>query len=247
MRKLISTLLFSLIFSLYVYPQKAKSISITGIGDIMLGTNFPSKKYLPKDCKSLLTNVSSIISNSDITFGNLEGCLSDNAKLKKRCRDSTKCYAFRMPEKFGACLKYIGLDIVSIANNHIMDFGTEGLSDTKKILDSLEIEYAGTIEDPYTIFTKDSIKYGFCAFSPNKGTQSINNYQEAIKIVSLLNEKCDIVIASFHGGAEGNEHQHVTKETEFYYGENRGDVYKFSHALIDAIIIITFHFNFWLV
>ena len=234
MRKLISTLLFSLIFSLYVYPQKAKSISITGIGDIMLGTNFPSKKYLPKDCKSLLTNVSSIISNSDITFGNLEGCLSDNAKLKKRCRDSTKCYAFRMPEKFGACLKYIGLDIVSIANNHIMDFGTEGLSDTKKILDSLEIEYAGTIEDPYTIFTKDSIKYGFCAFSPNKGTQSINNYQEAIKIVSLLNEKCDIVIASFHGGAEGNEHQHVTKETEFYYGENRGDVYKFSHALIDA-------------
>lgn len=200
----------------------------------MLGTNFPSEKYLPKDCSILLENVSNVISNSDITFGNLEGCLSDNAKLKKRCRDSTKCYAFRMPEKFGVCLKDIGLDIVSIANNHIMDFGTEGLSDTKKILESLDIKYAGTIKDPYTIFTKDSIKYGFCAFSPNKGTQSINNYQEAIKIVSLLNEKCDIVIASFHGGAEGKEHQHITKETEFYYGENRGNVYKFSHALIDA-------------
>ena len=234
MRKLISTLLFSLIFSLYLYPQKAKSISITGIGDIMLGTNFPSEKYLPKDCNLLLSNVSNIISNSDITFGNLEGCLSDNAKLKKRCKDSTKCYAFRMPKKFGACLQSIGLDIVSIANNHIMDFGIEGLSDTKKTLDSLDIEYAGTIEDPYTIFVKDSITYGFCAFSPNKGTQSINNYQEAIKIVSLLNEKCDIVIASFHGGAEGKEHQHVTKETEFYYGENRGNVYNFSHALIDA-------------
>ena len=47
-----------------------------------------------------------------------------------------------MPEKFGSCLKYIGLDIVSIANNHIMDFGTEGLSDTKKVLNSLDIEYA---------------------------------------------------------------------------------------------------------
>jgi len=234
MRRLISTLLFSLIFSLYLYPQKERSISIIGIGDIMLGTNFPSEKYLPKDGNSLLSNISNIISNSDITFGNLEGCLSDNAKLKKRCKDSTKCYAFRMPEKFGACLKSIGLDVVSIANNHIMDFGIEGLSNTKKILNSLGIEYAGTIEDPYTIFVKDSITYGFCAFSPNKGTQSINNYQEAVKIVNLLNEKCDIVIASFHGGAEGKEHQHVTKEIEFYYGENRGNVYRFSHELIDA-------------
>jgi len=234
MKRLITTFLFSLILNLYLYPQKERNISITGVGDIMLGTNFPSKKYLPKNCSSLLSNISSVLSSSDITFGNLEGCISDNAKLVKTCKDSTKCYAFRMPNKFGACLKSIGLDVVSIANNHIMDFGIEGLNNTRKILKSLDIEYAGTIEDPYTIFVKDSITYGFCAFSPNKGTQSINNYQEAVKIVNLLNEKCDIVIASFHGGAEGKEHQHITKEIEFYYGENRGNVYKFSHELIDA-------------
>ena len=44
----------------------------------------------------------------------------------------------------------------------------------------------------------------------------------------------DIVIVSFHGGAEGKKYQHVTRKTEYFYGENRGNIYAFAHALIDA-------------
>jgi hypothetical protein len=42
------------------------------------------------------------------------------------------------------------------------------------------------------------------------------------------------VIVSFHGGAEGPQYQHVPRQSELFHGENRGNVYEFSHTLIDA-------------
>ncbi|MEM7109804.1 MAG: CapA family protein, partial [Bacteroidota bacterium] len=44
----------------------------------------------------------------------------------------------------------------------------------------------------------------------------------------------DVVIVSFHGGAEGSKYQSVTRKTELFYGENRGNVYEFSHTMVDA-------------
>jgi len=218
------------------------SISIIGVGDIMLGTNFPSKNYLPpnNNCLPLLTEVKNTLSAADITIGNLEGCFSDTAPLVKRCQDSTKCYAFRMPEKYAWCLKDAGFDVLTIANNHSGDFGDLGRETTVKLLDSLGIYHAGWIKYPTAIFIKDSIKYGIAAFSPNKGTVSIYDTIAAKQNIKLLKSEADIVIATFHGGAEGSKHQHVTKQTETFYGENRGNVYEFSHALINAGADIVF-------
>jgi poly-gamma-glutamate capsule biosynthesis protein CapA/YwtB (metallophosphatase superfamily) len=44
----------------------------------------------------------------------------------------------------------------------------------------------------------------------------------------------DIIIVSFHGGAEGVPYQHVPRAHELFHGEDRGDVYNFAHVLIDA-------------
>jgi hypothetical protein len=78
------------------------------------------------------------------------------------------------------------------------------------------------------------VKYGFCAFAPNEGTVDLRDLEGAKKIVSYLDSVSDIVIVSFHGGAEGSAHRHVKKYTEMYHGENRGNVYEFSRAVIDA-------------
>ena len=67
--------------------------------------------------------------------------------------------------------------------------------------------------------------YGFCAFAPNAGAVNINDTSEASRIVKMLADSCDIVIVSFHGGAEGAEYQHVPKTMEIFHGEERGDVY----------------------
>ena len=212
-----------------------RNIVITGVGDIMLGTSYPSRKYLPPYDNPflLLESVSDTLLSSDITFGNLEGSFLNTGEAVKKCRDTTSCYLFRMPEKYISALSRSGFDILSLANNHFGDFGMAGKKRTMEILDSVGIYYGGLIECPYSIFEKDSLTYGFCAFSPNAGTININDILKAGEIVSFLADTCDIVIVSFHGGAEGAEFQSVPKTIEMFYGESRGDVYAFAHAMID--------------
>jgi len=213
-----------------------KNIVITGVGDIMFGTTFPSARYLPyhNNPLILLGDLADSLAISDVTFGNLEGSFLDVGEPAKKCRDTTICYLFRMPERYAGALSVAGFDIMSIANNHFSDFGYPARKRTMQLLDSLGIEYAGLIEKPYSIFTKGSLVYGFCAFAPNAGTVSIINIPEAESLIRFLADTCDIVIVSFHGGAEGAEYQHVTRKEELSFGESRGNVYNFSHRMIDA-------------
>ncbi len=216
--------------------NKKREIKIVGVGDIMLGTAYPSKKYLPpnQDCSPLLENVKPFILEADISFANLEGALVDGGKMSKNCKDTLKCYAFRMPEKFSSCLSESGFDILSLANNHSGDFGDFGRNKTMYLLDSLEIEYAGLEIKPTAEFVRDDVKYGFIAFAPNKGTLDLLKTDKAAEMVKALADNNDIVIVSFHGGAEGKDYQHLTKEIEEFYGENRGNIYEFAHKMIDA-------------
>jgi poly-gamma-glutamate capsule biosynthesis protein CapA/YwtB (metallophosphatase superfamily) len=216
-------------------PIVERLVTVTGVGDIMLGSSFPSVKYLPPHDNPwlLLESVADSLLDSDITFGNLEGSFLNNGPAAKKCKDTTVCYLFRMPERYISALTATGFDILSLANNHFGDFGLPSRIRTKYILDSVGIKYAGLVESPYSIFTKDSIKYGFCAFAPNAGTVSIHDIDSASRIVRMLNDSCDIVIVSFHGGAEGKDFQNVPRKTELFYGEDRGDVYRFAHTLID--------------
>lgn len=212
-----------------------RTVTIIGVGDMMLGTNYPSTKHLaPNDGANLLDSVRAILIDADITFGNLEGTLAGTKGKVKRCRNPKLCYAFRSPSHYGQYYKDAGFDLVSIANNHSGDFGAEGREITMKTLEEYGIQYAGLLSCPTTIIEKDGIKYGLAAFAPNSGTVSINDIEGAKEIVQGLDSLCDIVIVSFHGGGEGRSKQHVTKETELFIGENRGNVYEFSHAVIDA-------------
>jgi hypothetical protein len=219
-----------------------RTVTIGGVGDIMLGTSFPSRKFLPPGNSPipLLAELADTLKSVDLLFGNLEGAFLDQGDPVKACRDTTKCYLFRMPESYAGALVYAGFDILSLANNHVSDFGQPAVRRTRSILDSLGIYYAGQLAAPYVIFEKDSLTYGFCAFAPNAGTVNFNDLKGAEAIVRKLSEECDIVIVSFHGGAEGAEFQRVTRQTESYHGENRGNVYQFAHMVIDAGADIVF-------
>ena len=213
-----------------------KYVSIVGVGDMMLGTNYPSASYLPANGgKNLLKDVIPVLAEADVTFGNLEGTILDKGGTVKRCKNPSLCYAFRSPESYVQHFVDAGFDVVSLANNHSGDFGAEGRRRTKQVLESSNIEYAGLAgTDETATFTMNGIKYGFCAFAPNTGTCDIRNISKAKQIVAELEKISDIVIVSFHGGAEGASHQNVPKKTETYYGENRGNVHQFAHAVIDA-------------
>ncbi len=215
---------------------KNKSIRIVAVGDMMFGTNFPRESYLPpnRDCGSLLKPVENILLNADITFGNLEGCFLDEGPVVKRCSDTTKCYAFRMPVRFASCLANAGFDIVGIANNHIWDFGQKGADTTQFYLEKHGVKYAGLKEKPFEIFYESGLKIGLAAFSPFNHTAPMHDLDQVVRIIKSLDSVCDVVIVSFHAGGEGKEFLNVNRETEFFYGEDRGNVYEFSHLVIDA-------------
>ncbi len=211
------------------------SISFAAVGDIMMGTNFPNGSYLPgNNGLDLWKATSGILLNADVTFGNLEGVILTQGGDQKECRNPKNCYLFRTPDSLSYHFADNGFDLLSLANNHANDFGLPGRLNTQYVLDSLGIVHAGSEERPFGILKRKGFTVGFVAFAPNKGTINIHDEQRATEMVRELDLITDIVVVSFHAGAEGAKNQHVPRKREFYFGEDRGNVYEFAHLLVDA-------------
>ena len=213
--------------------DEKSEFTIIGVGDIMLGSNYPSD-LLPKNDTNILENTQDVLQNADVTVGNLEGTLFDTGGTPKSCDNPNVCYAFRMPSKYGKYLKQAGFDYLSIANNHSNDFGQTGIKETIQNLNNLNIKYSGIkVIAENTILEKNGKKFGFVSFAPNSATVKLNDYNYAKKLISELKSKVDIVIVMFHGGAEGAGAEHITRGHEIFHGEDRGNVYEFAHFAID--------------
>ena len=207
-------------------------ITLIAVGDMMLGTNFPGPECLPKG--NILEPVQEFLKAADITFGNLEGTVLNEGGDVKKCSDPKTCYAFRQPEYVVDYLKSSGFDMVSVANNHMGDFGAPGRSNTQRVLREKGLKFAGLETCPTDTFHVKGLVIGMTAFAPNSGCLRLNDYEVGKRIVKELNSYCDIVIVSFHGGAEGSSKQHVTKQKEIFLGEDRGNVHEFARVMIDA-------------
>jgi len=228
-------ILLALCSVLELTAQKKEIIKIAAVGDIMLGTAYPDSSFLPKhNAQRLFKPLNAYLQNTDISFGNLEGTLTDDLSQVKECFTEGKCYFFAMPTAFSASLKNAGFNVVSLANNHMNDFGYIGRRSTKRSLYRQGIRYAGLTECPVDTFIREGVRYGFCAFAPNAGTVSVKDIRKAQRIVQRLDSLCDVVLVSFHAGAEGVDGQNVTRQKEFYIHEDRGNVYEFAHKMIDA-------------
>lgn len=217
----------------------ARPLTFAFVGDIMMGTNFPDDSrgaYLPANSGAkLFSDCDSLLRSADIAAGNLEGTLLDSGGKPKKCSNPKFCYAFRTPTTYVRNLTDAGIDFVGIANNHINDFGPVGLASTQKTLSDAGIAYAGLQAGPRTAtLERDGRKIGFAAFGHSWGTMSINDLETVRRTVSELKKTHDIVVVSFHGGAEGEKYSHVPHASETAFGENRGNVEKFAHTAVDA-------------
>jgi hypothetical protein len=210
-----------------------KTLTIIAAGDIMFGSNFPSASSLPpNDGKDLLIPADSLLKNADITFGNVEGTFLDKGGKPKG--SGSNVYCFRQPVAYANFYKDYEFDLLSVANNHINDFGPEGISSTDSTLSKLGLAFAGTPARPKAIIERNGLKIGFTAFAPHSGCLSIHDIPAAVKLVKELKKECAIVVVSFHAGAEGRGAQHVPKRKEIFFGQDRGDVHAFAHAMVDA-------------
>ena len=212
-----------------------QTVVFMGVGDLMLGSNYPSPNLLPPNGgKDILQEVAPVLKKADITFGNLEGVILSENGTPKQCKNPAYCYVFKSPDSYVQNFLDARFDLLSVANNHTGDFGAKGREHTAKVLQDAGIQFAGHEAHPYTIFKREGIRYGFCAFSPNTGTVSLLKIEEAVSLIRMLNDSCDIVIVSMHTGAEGSKYNHITRKDETFVGENRGNPYSFAHRAIDA-------------
>jgi poly-gamma-glutamate capsule biosynthesis protein CapA/YwtB (metallophosphatase superfamily) len=213
----------------------SEPLTLTAVGDIMMGSTGQRTALPPNDGEGLFQEVSAHLRGADLVFGNLEGTLSDGEEGGK-CREdkSPWCFEFRTPARYVGHLKHNGFNVVNLANNHAWDFGPEGIRNTLETLQGAGIKAAGgTALAFFEIRGKRIVVAGF-SYKASKFSYSILDIPQAAEIVRQLKTSHNLVIVSFHGGAEGRSAQHVADRNEIFLGENRGNVVRFARSVVEA-------------
>ncbi|HEY0722339.1 MAG TPA: CapA family protein [Gammaproteobacteria bacterium] len=208
-------------------------ITVAAVGDIMLGSDFPDDALPPHDGKEMLTAAAPLLRSADIALGNLEGVLLDGGKPFKQCQNNGRCYVFRSPSRYAQLLAESGFDVLSLANNHARDFGEAGRSASMTHLDAVGIRHSGRVGDVAS-WSVAGRRVAFIAFAPYDGSHDLREIAQMKRLVAQLASDHDIVIVSFHGGSEGSDAVNVPFASEYYHGEDRGDVAHFARAAVEA-------------
>lgn len=216
-----------------VPDKRSTRISIAAVGDMMIGTDYPDNHLPDDDGAGFLTAVTPVLQSADIAFGNLEGVLVDGGEPGKKCKNTSACYLFRSPTRYAVHYRLAGFDVLSLANNHARDFGEAGRTATMQALDGIGIRHSGR-EGEFASFAMNDLSIAVLAYAVTKDSNMMLDYALAEATVSEYAATHDIVIVSFHGGAEGADASHVPFAEEEYYGEPRGDVVLFARCMVDA-------------
>lgn len=219
----------------YAESNTNNTLTVVAVGDIMMGTIYPVDILPPDDGSNMFKAIQGEFQGGDIVFGNLEGSLCDEAQpVKCKVPLSKNCFEFVMPTRYAGHLKEAGFSVLNIANNHILDAGFEGAESTLTTLRKAGIQATGG--ETIACLMKNGRKIAVPGFSYKASPYacSMLDIEGAQEIVSRLKKDHDIVIVSFHGGAEGKHALHIPKGDETFLEENRGNVIKFARAVIDA-------------
>ena len=220
---------FLIVFTFFLSVEFGFAISFTFVGDIMCGSDYPSPQNVPFKPSQFFKSVTPYLSQADLTLGNLEGVIADkNTKIRYKGK---RVYYFRMPPYTAKMLKSSGFNILNLANNHSYDFGKKGLEQTIDYLKKQNINTVGIKGKSFkTNFGPTNIHIlGFSTYYYHDSILDLKSVSEVIK----QNADCDILIVTFHGGGEGEKSSLIPKTNEYYYGEPRGDVYRFARLAID--------------
>ncbi|MFA6797191.1 MAG: CapA family protein [Candidatus Paceibacterota bacterium] len=200
-----------------------KEIKIAFVGDIMLdrGVEQKIRGAGNGDFDFVFQNIKEDLKGYDFLVGNLEGPVSDKGK------DKYNLYSFRMEPEVLKTLEKVGFDVLSVANNHMGDWGIDAIVDTFDRFNETNIKFIGggysneqTIKP--VVLEKEGVKIGLLAFSQfGDGVFSVGKDNAGIYIISESNLKesidlarnlSDIVVVSFHFGDEYQEKQNYYQE-----------------------------------
>ncbi|SCL14841.1 Poly-gamma-glutamate biosynthesis protein CapA/YwtB (capsule formation), metallophosphatase superfamily [Micromonospora rhizosphaerae] len=207
-----------------------KTISLSATGDIIMG-NAPSR--LPANGgKGFFDQVKAAL-KADLVMGNLEEPLTDDTGTGKCGANASNCFQFRAPPEYAAHLRDAGFELLNQANNHGYDYGPQGYRNTQRALEKYGLQHTGA-PDQITVVDVEGVKVAVAGFSSYVWSNSLVDIESAKKVVARAATMADLVVVQVHMGAEGADRTRVKPGTEMFFGENRGDPVRFSHAMIDA-------------
>ncbi len=178
------------------------TITISAAGDCSLG-NHQEQEYnssfvqaydQAEDAGYFFASVKDIFSADDFTIVNLEGVLTTSTKA-----DTSRTYNIKGDPSYAGILTAGDVEAVSMANNHRLDFGTQGTKDTVAALEAEGILYA--YDDIVCISEVKGIRIGYVSVNEiawGKGTEGL--VRDGID--KLKEEKVDLIIACCHWGTE---------------------------------------------
>lgn len=215
--------------------KEADTIKISFIGDIFPGERAFTLKYGIKtqfenhNGRTWINKVKTILGDCDIVVGNLESPLIEESKSVKKTFWGNPSFAF--------FLKECGINVLNVANNHIMEQGDAGIKNTIDSLINAQLGVVGNIVN----FTSNihylnvkGIKIGIAGFSnvdlhkiQNNGHFAILNEQNVLNTIETMKQQSvDLKILCLHWG---NEYIHIPSI------EQREMAYKFIDAGADII------------
>lgn len=224
--------LLTLLILLLLLPAAAlaeTTITITFTGDVTLGGedylrddpgSFASV-YAEKGPEYFLANFADFFAEDDLTIVNLEGVLTDNDALpvmdKGKGTGLGDSYWFRGSTEYVKVLTSASVEAVSLANNHTLDYGPQGLRDTIATLDAAGIEWFGTRDkhadetEKFFFYEKDGVTVAFVSLYWEDYLQGDPDgcgawLSEQIKYLKDSGQ-ANAVVAILHGGQEYGRHR----------------------------------------
>ncbi|WP_232321314.1 CapA family protein [Picosynechococcus sp. PCC 7117] len=213
-------------------PQtKTTVVTLKAVGDMAPGTRY-SKTPQVEQKMQMFAGVEGQLGWSDLLIGNLETTLTNHPYAAKDI-SRPNVFAFRTAPSYANLLKDAGFQALSIANNHTFDYGQTGFQDTQTTLTDTGIAPIGVKNQIHYHQHKD-LTVALIGFSTYQYHNTVQGLDAAVALVKEADAKADIIVISVHAGAEGTGANRVRPGTEWLFGENRGDLHKFSRTLIDA-------------
>ncbi len=183
-------------------------VTITAVGDVTIGRNVQHKgtsifeKELKKqggDINFIFRNVQEIFKEDHLTIANFEGVLADEYKIPSNKRENS--YLFLAPTSYVEALTNNSVEAVTMENNHVGDFGDEGIASTIQTMEDAGIVWSN--KNSMGMFEVQGLKIGMLSYQTLNQPYTSEELKDIVDgDVKKARQQCDLVIVSFHWGDE---------------------------------------------
>jgi len=207
-----------------------RPITIAWGGDTTLGSSYGNP---PDNGFAALESVARLLRAADVSAVNVEGTFGSGGSSKCGPGAGETCFAFQAPAKNAGALRRAGVDVANLANNHAFDFGATGMGQTVRALRGQRMQVTGRPGE-IALLSLPGARVAFVGFASYSWSAPLNDHARVRALCREASKRANVVIAFFHGGAEGADRTHTPRGREHYLGEDRGDLRAFARAAIDG-------------